>query len=159
MKHRHHTPRILTLLTISVAVSLFLSCNSRTIYHKYQDTPVQGWEKNDTLSFHIPAVDSPGLYYSFLGMRICKDFPFTDLYLVVEQTILPRTEIVRDTVRCTIADEEGKLKSRGVTYHQYRFPISAISLNQGDSVRITVRHCMKRDIMPGISDIGIMLSK
>ena len=77
----------------------------------------------------------------------------------MEQTILPRTEVVRDTVRCTIADEEGKLKSKGVTYHQYRFPVSVISLNQGDSIRITVHHCMKRDIMPGISDIGIMVCK
>ncbi len=118
---------------------------------------MQGWEKNDTLSFDIPTIQHSGIYRSVIGLRICKNFPFTDLYLIVEHTILPRTETVRDTVRCTIADEDGKLKSQGVTYHQYQYPIADLQLEKGDSLHITVRHCMKRDILPGISDIGIQL--
>jgi hypothetical protein len=32
-------------------------------------------------------------------------------------------------------------------------------LNKGDSLEIKIRHDMKREILPGISDIGIMLNK
>ena len=28
-------------------------------------------------------------------------------------------------------------------------------MNQGDSIHITVRHDMKREILPGVSDIGV----
>lgn len=159
-KVNHHKNKILTLLLMAVSVFLLSSCfDFRTQYFVYQNTPVQGWEKNDTLIYGVPKLKESGFYQSNLDVRISKAFPFTDLYLVVEQTVLPRMEVIRDTVRCEIADEDGNFKSNGVSYHQYKVPVSVMELSGGDSLHVKVRHCMKRDILPGISDVGYRLVK
>ena len=39
------------------------------------------------------------------------------------------------------------------------FPVNDLQLNKGDSLHICVMHNMKREIMPGIADIGISLTR
>ena len=149
----------MTPLIIAVSIIILSSCHLRTVYYQYHSTPVQGWEKNDTLLFDVPPMAEAGNYHSILGLRISKAFPFTDLYLVVEQTVLPSMTSICDTVKCNIANEDGRLKTHGVSYYQYQFPITDIKLMKGDSIHISVRHCMKRDILPGVSDIGIRIRR
>ena len=99
----------MTPLIIAVSIIILSSCHLRTVYYQYHSTPVQGWEKNDTLLFDVPPMAEAGNYHSILGLRISKAFPFTDLYLVVEQTVLPSMTSICDTVRCSIANEDGRL--------------------------------------------------
>ena len=43
-----------------------------------------------------------------------------------------------------------------MSYYQYDFPLSTLRLKEGDSLALVVRHAMKREILPGISDVGII---
>ena len=56
-----------------------------------------------------------------------------------------------------IIDSKGNVEGKGVSYYQYDFPLSTLRLEKGDSLALVVRHAMKREILPGISDVGIML--
>ena len=38
------------------------ACNGGMVYDRYTNTPVSGWEKNDTLYYSVPAVKSGGTY-------------------------------------------------------------------------------------------------
>ena len=77
----------MTPLIIAVSIIILSSCHLRTVYYQYHSTPVQGWEKNDTLLFDVPPMAEAGNYHSIL------------------------------------------------------------------------RHCMKRDILPGVADIGIRIRR
>ncbi|WP_417163197.1 hypothetical protein [Segatella sp.] len=46
-----------------------------------------------------------------------------------------------------------------MSYYQYNFPINIYQMHQGDSIHVAIRHDMKREILPGVSDIGIKISK
>lgn len=134
------------------------SCNGNKVYDKYAHTPIAGWEKNDTLSFGVPRMKTSGTYRSELGLRINNSYPFTGLTLIVEQHVYPANILTKDTLKCTLTDKMGHHNGKGVNYYQYKFGISRISLNRGDSLHVNVRHDMKREILPGISDVGISLS-
>lgn len=133
------------------------ACNRRLVYDKYQSTPVAGWEKNDTLSFGISPVDSAASYEARLGLRVTDAYPFTALTLIVEQHVFPSDEVRVDTVQCQLADARGNAVGKGVSYHQYQFHVATVQLQHGDSIHVRVRHDMKREILPGVSDVGMSL--
>lgn len=152
--------RIFTALAVAIAAAtLTTSCNTRRVYDRYANTPVAGWEKNDTLAFDIPPVKEAGPYTARLGLRTSESYPFTSLTLIVEQHIYPSGTVKADTVRCQITDRRGNASGNGISFYQYRFDVGETMLQEGDSLHVTIRHDMKREILPGISDVGISLEK
>lgn len=151
-----------TLLYIYIALCMgmmFVSCNERTVFSHYETTPVRGWERNDTLSFDIEAMQETGVYAEEVGVRITGDYPFRGLSLIVEQAVHPSNATLTDTLDCELIDDTGHANGKGINHYQYLFPLTTIKLNKGESVRVTIRHCMKREILPGITDIGLKLSR
>lgn len=139
--------------------TLLTACNKQTVYNHYEHMLLSGWEKNDTVNFCIPDLSEGGNYTEELGLRINSEYPFMGLQLLIEQEILPSHEIRLDTLSCSLIDNQGNSKGQGLNYYQYVFPLTTINLNKGDRLRISVRHDMKREILPGISDIGFRLTK
>ena len=82
-------------------VLLFGACGNK-VYDRFCHTPLEGWEKNDTLSFAVPKIANTGLYGIDLSLITSASYPFQGLTLIVEQHILPskRTEI--DTLSSSI---------------------------------------------------------
>lgn len=140
-----------------LASCVISSCNGRKVYDKYVHTPIAGWEKNDMLTFDIPRVKTKGTYSTDIGLRIFNSYPFTGVTLVIERRVFPSAISRKDTLRCTLTDNAGQRIGNGVNYYQYAFGLPDIKLKEGDSLHITVRHDMKREILPGISDVGISL--
>lgn len=153
MRHRLLLPALL------LTAAILSSCGGRKAYVKYRHTQLSGWEKLDALAFDVPAMKRGGGYDMTLGMRINKDFPFMSLTLIIEHEILPSHVTASDTLQCRLIDEHGKPESNGISYHQYVFPVRRLNLSEGDSLHITVHHNMKREVMQGIGDVGIMLSE
>ena len=148
----------IVMIFMITAMAVMSSCTGNKVYDKYQHTPISGWEKNDTLKFEVPKMNANGVFAANLGLRINSSFPFMGLTLIVEQTIYPSHLTRSDTINCQLIDKTGKSKGLGISYYQYNFALSHVSLNKGDSLVVKVRHNMKREILPGISDIGYTLS-
>ncbi|MGI6242887.1 MAG: gliding motility lipoprotein GldH [Prevotella sp.] len=144
---------------ILAGLTLCAACTRGRVYHHYNHTPVAGWEKVDTLSYNVPPVAKQGRYDTELGLRINSAFPFVSLTLIVEQTVYPSLRQRVDTINCKLVDGNGNFKGQGISYYQYHYPISQMQLQQRDSLHITVRHDMRREILPGISDVGIVLTR
>jgi len=138
---------------------MLTACQQDDIYHHYEHTSTNGWEKNDTLTFQIPAIKQTGTYVEEVGVRITNHYPFTGLRLVVEQKVLPSQETRNDTLDFSLIDKKGYAKGQGVSYLQYTSMLTTLHLNEGDSLHIGIRHDMKREIMPGISDVGLKMTK
>lgn len=153
------TPLRIAVILFAAATLAMTACTGNKVYDQYEHTPLAGWEKNDTLTFDVAKAAEAGTYASSLMLRINESFPFMSLTLIVEQQILPSHDITTDTLHCSLIDSGGNFNGQGISYHQYRFPITTMPLAAGDSLHISVRHDMKREILPGISDVGIMISK
>ena len=135
------------------------SCDESLSYSHYEHTQLAGWEKSDTLYFYTPRMNQNGRYRIELGLRTTGDYPFTSLTLSIEQRIFPAKTIKNYSIKCQLMEENGITKGQGVSVYQFAFPVADVDLNEGDSVQISIRHDMKREILPGISDVGIKLSR
>lgn len=94
-----------------------------------------------------------------IGLRITDAYPFKTICLIVDKFVSPDNIIDSDTINCSLFDNDGMSKGRGVSCYQFNYHISNIQLMKDDSVAIHIRHNMKREILPGISDVGITLEK
>lgn len=149
---------IIYILLAAVAAALSLSsCDGGVAYDEYRATPVAGWERNDTLTFDVPRLRLGGSYAQTLGLRVTGAYPFTALSLLVERVVEPGHRVYADTIDCRLYDDKGNILGRGVTTYQYAFALPPLNLRAGDSLRVSVRHVMKRDPLPGVSDVGYRL--
>ncbi len=136
------------------ALTVLTACGGK-VYDTYRHTSVEGWERNDTLCYDVNKVHSQGNYVVELGVRTAYSYPFVALTLIVDQTILPSGTTLTDTINCKLVTPPHSQKTGGISIFQYNTTVRELKLNAKDSLHITVRHDMKRDILPGISDVGI----
>lgn len=148
-----------TLLYIIAVMLLLTACDGQTVYNHYEHTLLSGWERNDTLTFCVPGMEGGGSYAEDIGVCINGKYPFRDICLVIEQTIFPSQTVYLDTLDCSLIDKQGHAIGQGISQYQYLFPLRRLQLEKGDSLRIAIRHDMKREILPGIANIGVKLSK
>ena len=148
-----------TLLYIIAVVLLLTACDRQTVYNHYEHTAVGGWERNDTLIFDVPGIKAGGSFAEDIGVCINGIYPFTGVCLIIEQTILPSQAVCLDTLNCNLVDEQGNATGQGISQYQYLFPLRKLQLGKGDSLHITIRHDMKREILPGIDNIGVKVTK
>lgn len=149
-----------SILFLTVALTLILaSCNRKTIYSHYEHTPLAGWEKNDTLKFTVPAITQSGTYEEEIALRVTTDYLFKELYLLVEQSLQNAGTARRNTLLCPLVSDEGAYEGKGTYYIQYVFPLGRIQLEQGELLHIDIRHNMKREILQGITDVGVRLKR
>lgn len=148
------------LMFLMLATGLLLcACGRQKIYSHFEHVSDTGWEKVDTIDFYIPAVAESGTYSEALELRIDNTFPYQKMMMEVTQTIFPEGRQEHFNKDCSIIDENGNMMGAGVSLFQYTFPFNDIQLNRGDSLHITVIHSMKREILPGVIDVGITLRK
>jgi len=156
---KRHTTTLLYLCVATCLAVLLTACDSQTVYDHYEQTPVSGWEKNDTLVFETEPIAQGGRYKVEVGLRIKGNYPFLGLNLLVDQTILPSHEKHSSTLSCQLIDKQGYAKGRGVSHFQYLFHLTTLDLKRGERLHVAIRHGMKREILPGITDIGLRLQK
>ncbi|RRD02333.1 gliding motility lipoprotein GldH [Prevotella sp. OH937_COT-195] len=151
--------RFYRLLVVVLFTLLLVACETKTVYHHFEPTQINGWERNDTLKFSVPAVYHAGYYKEKITLRISNDYPFMGLTLIINQTVFPGKRHISDTLNCRVIDRDGNIRGRGIGLYEYDYPLTRIKLNAGDSLQISIRHNMKREILPGIADIGVKLSR
>ena len=144
---------------IFVTVAGLSSCDESLAYSHYEHTPLSGWEKNDTLFFNTHPVKHAGIYHIEVGLRTTGDYPFTGISVNIEQRIPLRQEKKDYQRQFILMESNGAIKGQGISFYQYIFPVADIELQQGDSVQFCIRHDMKREILPGIADVGVILTR
>lgn len=140
-------------------ISIFSACNGDMTYSRYMDISIVGWERSDSVLFNIPPLKQAGIYAPTLGIRINNSFPFKSVAIIIEQTVYPKKIVYCDTINCKLYDDKGRLLGNGISNHQYIFNVKPRQYEQGDSIHIYIRHDMKCEILPGITSVGIELSK
>lgn len=153
------TRRLTYIYKVALAVAALTACADTRSYDHYEHTAVEGWERNEAVAFDVQP-QWAGTYSMQLGLRATQAYPYRNLSVVVETTVLPRKTCRRDTVNCTLNDQLGRMTGKnGVSLSETLHAINELQLKQGDSLHVEVRHLMRRDALPGISEVGIRLDK
>ncbi len=148
------------IISIVITVALtFVGCNRKAIYSRYHSIPIDGWDKNDTVSFCVVPISQDGKYREIVGLRINKGYPFTGLSLIVDQQTASSGLKRSDTVYVHLMEYDGTVHGNGVILYQYDTHLLDLDLVGDDTLYVKVRHNMKRETVPGISDVGITLSE
>ena len=139
-----------------------VSCTEGVIYHEYKATPVEGWEMIDTLSFRIDSIHRTGTYSIEIGVRTSEavGYPFQTLWLEIKQNWFADSicQMFRcDTLSCKLALPDGGQMGNGIGMRQYHFDLDTVHLSKGMNGHIRLRHLMRRNILPGVSDIGVKI--
>lgn len=148
--------RFIAALTLTATLTI-VSCDRKTVYDRFEH--VNGWERGDTVTFAVRPVKADGMYKEEVGLRINASYPFMGLCIIADQRIIPGDIMRSDTLNCKLIDKKGNAKGRGLSCFQYRFHTTSMRLSKGDSLIIKIRHNMKREVLPGIEDVGIRIAK
>jgi len=159
MKQSRNSKALAWVVAVVVAMTAISSCDDATIYDSYHHTSVAGWDRSDTLFFDMPPAKQTGDYMEEVGIRLSGNYPFMELCLIVEQTVIPSNMMRTDTIVCNVANASGSPRGHGVNYYQHQLPIGSVRLAEGDSLHVTVHHHMRREILLGVADVGLKISK
>lgn len=144
---------------VLLVLFLMTACDDNRVYDYFVHTSKNGWEKTDHIDFPVPAITAKGNYDIVLQLRTDHTFPFKNIVLISDCKVLPADKVVSDTLTCRLTDNQGNKLGPGINLFQYSFPINKMLLNKGDSLHISVHHDMKREMLPGIVDVGIKIQK
>jgi gliding motility-associated lipoprotein GldH len=129
------------------------------VYSHYEHTPLSGWERSDALTFTVPSLSPGESYQEEVGLRISSVYPFMGISMIVRQTAHPSGTAWRDTLYCQLTDTLGNAVGQGVGQFQYRFPLKVLTLDGDTALTVTIHHDMAREILPGIADVGFVVSR
>ncbi len=145
-----------------MSLCAFSSCQEkRTAAFQYAPVPVEGWETGDTLHFPIDTIREGGDYLLTVGVRTSasKPYPFRSIWLLICQHRHNPESFSRDTLECQLANERGDALGNGTSLYTSTQPWRTLQLPEGSSADITITHIMRRDILQGVTDVGIKLEK
>lgn len=144
------------------ALFLLNACHTDTRYHVYQAVSgKEGWDKSDSLAFHLPVGISSGEYRMEIGLRHTGEYPYRDIWLSVTQSEGDSLPLRTDTLHICLADEKGHWMQNGAVgrLYQHVYVSDELIIFSADSIdrifRIT--HLMRQNPLPGVSDVGIRL--
>ena len=156
---RNNLKCIIGTLLLTVAWSMTSCSRQQTVYANYAPIDDTTWEKTDTITFDVPPVKAAGTYQEKLGLRLADDFPFLALSMDIEIQVQPKGILHSSQHKFSVIDLGGNPKGKGLSLQQYTFDLGDLELEEGDSLHISMAHNMKREILPGIVDLGIILIK
>lgn len=137
---------------------LLMACGDNRTYYHFEHIDNEGWYQNDTIIFAIPP-QTAGTYHATLCMRATPFFPYSTITVRTETSFVPSGKLSVHNLRCHIYNNMGKLNGkRGITSTELRFPLPDITLQDSDSITIKIHHLMRRESLPGITDLGLEIT-
>lgn len=146
-------------LLCSVVAFVLAACTGQTRYHRFLPLPAQGWGRQDTLLFQLPDSMAGDGLQMHVELRAMRSFPYTDLWLALEQCDSAQRLLHTDTIRFLMTDSEGALSGRGQDFIEYAssaLVLASDSVSRCTAVRI--RHLMSSETVTGLADVGVKVT-
>lgn len=153
---KHPCSLIIGALALTLA-----SCrpDPATLVHEYRGVKGdEGWNVRDTIRIAVPAAPREGDYVLSVGMRVTNAFSWEGVWVEAELTVdTPRTRHV-DTLFVRLYDEQARPLTEGVNLLQVEQSApQTVHLKAGQKGSLRLRHLMRRETLPFITDVGARL--
>lgn len=147
-------------LYVTLALTLLLSCqNPNVLLHEFDAVDSENWNISDAKHFEIDSVPASGHYETTLEFRTNANYPYRNISIQMTQSLRNRNKDITKTLAYDIVDKNGKNNGEGITYFTHQLPFCTMDIQQGDTVDISIRHNMQDNILPGITDVGVLIEK
>ena len=146
-------------LILFATVLLMASCDKKRVFDDYVDYD-GAWNKDSIASFEFEQQDTTALYNMFINIRNNNNYPFNNLFLIVELQE-PGNDVVKiDTLEYQMAQPDGTLLGEGMTdvkesklwyKENQRFPVPG-------KYRVNIQQAVRESgQVPGVQELeGIM---
>lgn len=142
------------------------SCDKKRIFDDYKKVG-QVWHKDSIVSFSVEQKDTVTKHNLYINLRNNKDYPFNNLFLIVEMN-QPNKKTIVDTLEYQMAKPDGTLMGKGLTdtkdnklfyKENFVFPKSG---NYQVHIQQAVRKSGKIEgiiALEGVTDVGLRIEK
>jgi gliding motility-associated lipoprotein GldH len=156
------TMRKILCLIPTFIVCLLTSCyDEGTYYHHYESVNGDAWNQRDTLFFDLDTLWEDASLSLSVGLRSNTLYPYPLLALEAQTQVLDGTDAQRvlyskkDTLNVEMYDEKGHSLHDGLSFQQTEIPLCTFRMHKGHICRVSIRHIMRREEIPGIKDVGV----
>ncbi|GGB77893.1 gliding motility lipoprotein GldH [Flavobacterium suaedae] len=157
--------RVRNSIFIICATLLLCSCDEKRVFDEYKSFDGT-WNKDSIASFEFEQQDTTSLYNMFINIRNNNDYPYNNIFLIVEM-LEPGNERAKvDTLEYQMAYPDGTLMGEGFTdvkesklwyKENQRFPVQG---TYKVNIQQAVREADKIpgvEELPGIIDVGFRI--
>jgi gliding motility-associated lipoprotein GldH len=145
------------------AVFVLFSCDEKRVFDDYKSID-SSWNKDSIVSFDFPKLDSKKKYNLFLTLRGNNDYPYNNLFLIVNLD-QPGGLTKVDTLEYEMADPEGNLLGNGFTDVKESKLVykENVSVKEGN-YKIHIKHAVRKtgkiigdEKLKGITEVGFRI--
>lgn len=148
------------VFALTVITAFFISCDSSRVFDNTSRIKDSAWKRQEPVSFDFSIKDTTALYNVYIQVRNTTDYAFSNLYLFLT-TKDAAGQFSKDTIECVLADPDGKWLGKGLgKLKENRILIKKDMRWQiPGSYHIQIEQAMRKEILEGISDIGLRIEK
>jgi len=145
---------------------LFISCDSNTVFSESRSLTGE-WNKDETIVFNIPQLDSLKKYDVFLNLRNTNDYRFNNMFLIVSIDF-PHGKTITDTLEYKMANPDGTWLGSGIGNIKenklwYREKVSFL---EKGNYKLRINHAVRNNgivegvtNLEGVTDIGYSIEE
>lgn len=149
---------------IVMVLAVMASCDKKQVFDQYEKVG-KSWHKDSIVSFKFELKDTIQPYNLFLNIRNNKNYPYSNLFLIValEQ---PDNNTLVDTLEYVMAKPDGTLLGKGFSdvkesklYYKENFTFKNSGLHQ-IKIRQAMRHSGKIsgiEALEGVMEVGFRI--
>lgn len=135
-----------------------------------QSIDVDGWDSRDTLTFDLQTdtIDTNSLKCKVI-VRTTMVYPYKKLNLIATLLSSPRdsslathpssSEKTSYRLTYTLYGENGRHTGTGFPFYENTMSLPQLRTEPSRTYRLFISHSMRRNLLPGVSEVGIDLLK
>lgn len=149
----------LSSLLVAFAIS---SCSNNVVFSDNVSMS-GGWAQNDTVKIELPELDSVSNYDLFLTVRNTNDYPFNNLFLIVDMEF-PKGKHITDTLEYRMAYPDGSWMGEGLgsVKENLLWYKKGVQFFEPGNYKLSIVHAVRNngnvngvERLDGIIDVGI----
>ncbi len=147
-------------------IVLFISCDSNTVFSESRSLS-SVWNKNETINFSIPQLDSLKKYNVFVNIRNTNDYHFNNIFLIVSMDF-PHGKTITDTLEYKMANPDGTWLGSGIgnVKENKLWYKEKVSFLENGNYKLRINHAVRNNgnvegvtNLEGITDIGYSIEE
>jgi len=149
-----------------ILLLVLVSCDKKRVFDQYQSVG-QSWHKDSLVTFIYNQKDTLSKHNLFITLRNNKNYPFNNLFLIVEMEE-PSKNVLVDTLEYQMATADGILLGEGMTdtkenklYYKENFVFK-----KSGEYQITILQAVRQtgkiegiEKLEGVTDVGFRIEK
>ena len=149
------------LYILVIALVIFIcACEKSLVFEKNEKMTAGQWHQNDHVDFDVDIADTINLHNFYINLRHGGNYHFSNIFMFIS-TKMPDGEFFRDTLECSLAQEDGKWYGSGIgdiCDVRIAFKKNLVFPLKG-KYHFSIEQAMRMNSLPYVFDVGVRIEK